>query len=232
LPATVLERRPDIAAAERALASRNAQIGVSRAAYFPAISLTGQGGYLSASVDQLFAGDSRVWSVGPSVSLPVFTGGRTKAQVEHARAAYTEAVANYRQTVLTAIKEVEDSLTQIRRRDDQAAAVDRAVASARRQAELANARYAAGAITHLPVADAERVLRQQEAQQAQLRGERYAASVRLIKALGGGWGKAEEIRIPKGEGRKKTEIRPVRRSLSEGGNPNSEDLAAWALRSY
>lgn len=187
LPATVLERRPDIAAAERTLASRNAQIGASRAAYFPAISLTGQGGYLSASVDHLFAGDSRVWSIGPSVSLPVFTGGRTKAGVERALAARDEAAADYRQAILAAIKEVEDSLAQIQRREEQAAAVQRAVVSARRQLELSNARYTAGASTYLPVAEAERVLRQEEAQQARLQGERYAASVRLIKALGGGW---------------------------------------------
>jgi multidrug efflux system outer membrane protein len=188
LPANVLERRPDIASAERTLASRNAQIGVAQAAYFPAISLTGQGGFLSASADKLFTGESLVWSIGPSVSLPVFTGGRTKADVKQARAASDEAVANYRETVLTAIKEVEDSLTQIQNREEQAAAVDRAVNSARRQVELANARYAGGASTYLPVTDAERALRQEQLQQAQLRGERYAASVRLIKALGGGWG--------------------------------------------
>ncbi|MGA2750414.1 MAG: efflux transporter outer membrane subunit [Verrucomicrobiota bacterium] len=188
LPASVLERRPDIAAAERTLASRNARIGVAQAAYFPAISLTGQGGFLSASADKLFTGASGVWSIGPSLSLPVFTGGRTKANVNQARAARDEAVANYRQTVLAAIKEVEDSLTQIHSRDEQAAAVDRAVDSARRQVELSNARYARGASTYLPVADAERALRQEQLLQAQSRGERYAASVRFIKALGGGWG--------------------------------------------
>jgi multidrug efflux system outer membrane protein len=188
LPANVLERRPDIATAERTLASRNAQIGVAQAAYFPVVNLTAQGGYLSASADKLFTGASRVWSFGPSVGLPLFTGGRTKSEVNQARAAYDEAMADYRQAVLTAVKEVEDSLTQIRRREEQAAAVDRAVESARRQLELANARYDAGASTYLPVSDAERTLRQQEVLQAQLRGERYAASVRLIKSLGGGWG--------------------------------------------
>jgi multidrug efflux system outer membrane protein len=190
LPANVLERRPDIATAERTLASRNAQIGVAQAAYFPAISLTAQGGYLSASADKLFTGASRVWSFGPSVSLPLFTGGRTGAEVKQARAAYDEAVANYRQAVLTAVREVEDSLTQIRRREEQANAVDRTVESARRQLALAKARYEAGANTYLPVSDAERTLRQKEVLQAQLLGERYAATVRLIKALGGGWGRA------------------------------------------
>jgi len=193
LPANVLERRPDIASAERTLASRNAQIGAAQAAYFPAISLTGQGGFLSASADKLFTGQSLVWSIGPSVSLPVFTGGRTKADVHQATAAYDEAVANYRETVLTAVKEVEDSLTQIRSRQEQAAAADRAVDSARRQVELSNTRYVDGASTYLPVAEAERALRQEQLQQAQLRGERYAAGVRLIKALGGGWGTKVEL---------------------------------------
>jgi len=188
LPANVLERRPDIASAERTLASRNAQIGVAQAAYFPAISLTGQGGFLSASADKLFTSESLVWSIGPSVSLPLFTGGRTKADVKQAKAAYAETVANYRETVLTAVKEVEDSLTQIRSREEQASAVDRAVVFARRQVELSTARYSVGASTYLPVAEAERALCQKQLQQAQLRGERYAASVRLIKALGGGWG--------------------------------------------
>jgi multidrug efflux system outer membrane protein len=193
LPANVLERRPDVASAERTLASRNAQIGVAQAAYFPAISLTGQGGFLSASADKLFSGESLVWSIGPSVSLPVFTGGRTKADVHEARAAYDEAVANYRETVLTAVKETEDSLTQIRSREKQVAAVDQAVKSARRQVELSNARYLDGASTYLPVAEAERALFQEQLQQAQLRGECYVASVRLIKALGGGWGTKTEF---------------------------------------
>jgi multidrug efflux system outer membrane protein len=188
LPARVLERRPDVASAERTLAARNAQVGVAQAAYFPAISLTGQGGYLSASADELFSGNSRVWSIGPSLSLPLFTGGRTKAQVGQARASYAEAIADYRQTILTAVKEVEDSLTQIQSRKEQAAAVDRAADSARRQEELARARYRAGASPYLPVADADRLFRQKQVQQAELRGERYAACVRLIKALGGGWG--------------------------------------------
>ena len=180
LPAMVLERRPDIASAERNVASKSAQIGVAKGGYFPVISLTAQGGYLSSSADKLFAGDSRVWSIGPSVSLPIFNGGRTSAEVK-------QAVANYRQAVLTAFKEVEDSLAQIRRRGEQETEAARAVEAARRGEELARARQAAGETTHLPVSDAERTLRQQELLQAQVRGEHYAAVVRLIKALGGGW---------------------------------------------
>src|SRR5208337_4647777 len=113
LPSSLLERRPDIARAERNLAAKNAQIGVALAAYFPVLHLTGQAGYLSNKVDNLFSDGSRIWSFGPSVSFPLFTGGRTAAGVDQAKASYEESLADYRQTVLTAFKEVEDALAQI-----------------------------------------------------------------------------------------------------------------------
>jgi multidrug efflux system outer membrane protein len=187
LPSSLLERRPDIARAERALADKNAQIGVARAAYFPALRLTGQAGYLSAEADTLFASDSRVWSIGPSVSFPLFTGGRTTAQVRQAEAAYQEALADYRQAVLSAFKEVEDSLAQITLRNEQSVAQAEALTSARRVVELANVRYEAGTVNYLEVIDAERRLLEQERQDAQLQGQRLVASVHLIKALGGSW---------------------------------------------
>lgn len=187
LPSSLLERRPDIASAEKNLAAKNAQIGVAVAGYFPVLRLTGQAGYLSAKADNLFSADSRVWSIGPSVTMPLFSGGRTAADVKQAEAAYREALAEYRQTVLTAFKEVEDSLAQIVLRNEQAVAQLKAVASARRVAELLNARYEAGAISHLEVVDAEREMLQQERRAAELTGQRFAASIRLIKALGGGW---------------------------------------------
>ncbi len=187
LPSSVLERRPDIARAERAIAAKNAQIGVAEAAYFPVVRLTGQAGFLSAEAGQLFSWDSRVWSIGPSVSLPLFNGGRTAADVRQAKASYQEALAAYRQTVLTAFKEVEDSLAQIALWGNQASALEQALQSARRVAELAHARYDAGTISYLEVVDAERERLQQERQQSLLEGQRFAATVRLIKALGGGW---------------------------------------------
>ncbi len=187
LPSSLLERRPDIARAERDLAARNAQIGVARAAYFPALRLTGQAGYLSAEARDLFTADSRIWSIGPSVSLPLFNAGRTAAEVEQAKAKYQEALAQYRQTVLTAFKEVEDSLAQIKFRDEQSAAQAEALASARRVTELARVRYEAGRANYLEFIDAERNLLQHERREAQLEGQRLSASVRLIKALGGGW---------------------------------------------
>ncbi len=187
LPSSLLERRPDIASAERKLVARNAQVGVAAAGYFPVLRLTGQAGYLSAKADKLFSDDSRVWSVGPNVTMPLFTGGRTAAEVKQAEAAYQEALAEYRQTVLTAFKEVEDSLAQVVLRSEQAVAQGNAVALAERVAKLVNARYEAGAISHLEVADAQRQLLQQQRGEAELAGQRFAASIRLIKALGGGW---------------------------------------------
>lgn len=187
LPSSLLERRPDIASAERKLAARNAQIGVAVAGYFPVLRLTGQAGYLSAKADKLFSDDSRVWSIGPNVTMPLFTGGRTAAEVTQAEAAYQEALAEYRQTVLTAFKDVEDSLAQVVLRNEQAVAQGKAVALAGRVAKLVNARYEAGAINHLDVVDAQREMLQQQRREAELAAQRFAASVRLIKALGGGW---------------------------------------------
>jgi multidrug efflux system outer membrane protein len=187
LPSLLLERRPDIAGAERRLAAKNAEIGVARAAYFPVLRLTGQAGYLSAEASDLFEWNNRVWSIGPSISLPLFNAGRTAADVKRAEGEYQEDLAVYRQTVLTAFKEVEDSLAQIRFRNDQAAAQTEALGSAKRVAELARVRYQAGATSYLEVVDAERTVLQQQQQEAQLQSERFAATVRLIKALGGGW---------------------------------------------
>lgn len=187
LPSDLLERRPDIAQAERTLAARNAQIGVARTAYFPSVSLTGQAGFLSADIDKLFKSESLVWSFGPSVSLPIFNAGRTTADVRQAEAQYREAIAIYRQAVLTAFKEVEDSLAQIQLRARQSQEQAAAVASANRTADLVRARYESGVINSLEVIDAQRTSLQHERQQSRIAGQRYVASVRLIKALGGGW---------------------------------------------
>jgi multidrug efflux system outer membrane protein len=187
LPADLLERRPDIASAERRLASSNARIGVARAAYYPAIRLTGQAGYLSADAQDLFAGDSRIWSIGPGVSIPLFTGGRTTAQVRQAEAAYAENLADYRQAVLSAFKDVEDSLAAVDMRREQIAAQEQGLRSAARARDLAQARHDAGVGSYLELIDAERVLLAHQRRLAQLHGQQFAAQVRLIKALGGGW---------------------------------------------
>ncbi len=187
LPSSLLERRPDIARAERTLAAKNAEIGVARAAYFPALSLTGQAGYLSNTAHALFSGTSTTWFIAPSVAMPLFNAGRTAAQVRQAEATYREFLADYRQTVLTAFKEVEDALAQVTLLGSQAEAEAKAFASAGRVAELAGARYDAGVVTYLDVVDAERARLEEERAQVRIAGQRYAATVRLIKALGGGW---------------------------------------------
>ena len=156
LPSTLLERRPDIARAERTLAAKSTQIGVAKAAYFPALSLTGQAGYLSNTASALFSGASTVWSIEPDLTLPLFNAGRTSAQVRQAEATYREFLAEYRQTVLTAFKEVEDSLAQATFLGEQAAARTEALASSRRMTKLARVRYEAGETSYLDVVDAER----------------------------------------------------------------------------
>jgi multidrug efflux system outer membrane protein len=191
LPADLLERRPDVAEAERQLAAANARIGVAKAAFFPVVRLTGSGGYLSGEVDDLFNWESRVWSIGPSVSLPIFAGGRNLANYRHSQAEFDEAVARFRQQVLVAFGDIENSLSGIRFFADQSDAQQRAVANARRAADLAGERYRSGIVSYLEVVDANREALQAERGNAQLVGERLVATVRLIKALGGGWHEEE-----------------------------------------
>jgi multidrug efflux system outer membrane protein len=191
LPADLLERRPDVAEAERQLAAANARIGVAKAAFFPSIHLTGSGGYVSGDIDNLFNWDSRVWSIGPSISLPIFAGGRNLANYKRSKSALEEAIARYRQQILVAFGDVENSLAGIRYLSDQAGAQDRAVANARRAASLATERYRAGIVSYLEVVDANREALQVERGRAQLAGQRLTASVQLIKALGGGWSERE-----------------------------------------
>jgi multidrug efflux system outer membrane protein len=197
LPADLLERRPDVAEAERQLASANAQIGVAKAAFFPVITLTGSGGYLSGQIDTLFKWDSRVWSIGPSISLPIFAGGRNRANYKRSQAAFEEAIAHYRQRILVAFGDVENSLSGIRHLSEQAAAQQRAVRNAARAADLATERYRSGIVSYLEVVDANREALQAERANAQLTGQRQIASVQLIKALGGGWN--EEVLFTKVE---------------------------------
>jgi multidrug efflux system outer membrane protein len=187
LPGELLERRPDVGEAERSLASANAKIGVAKAAFFPVVNLTASGGYLSGEVENLFNWGSRVWSVGPSISLPLFAGGRNRANYHRSQAAFEEAVAHYRQQVLVAFGDVENSLSGIRHLADQYAAQQRAVTQARRSADLATQRYRSGIVAYIEVIDANRDELQTERGNAQLTGQRLITTVQLIKALGGGW---------------------------------------------
>ncbi|HEY3761868.1 MAG TPA: efflux transporter outer membrane subunit [Verrucomicrobiae bacterium] len=195
LPSDLLERRPDVATAERRLASANAKIGVAKASFFPVITLTGSGGYLSGDVSTLFNWESRTWSFGPGISLPIFAGGRNRANYHRAQAAYDEAVADYRQQVLVAFGDIEDSLSDIRHLADQSEAQERAVENAQRAADLAQERYTSGIVSYIEVVDANRDSLSAERDNAQLIGQRLIASVQLIKALGGGWD-ARQIYAP------------------------------------
>jgi NodT family efflux transporter outer membrane factor (OMF) lipoprotein len=187
LPGELLEHRTDIAAAERRMAAANADVGVSKAAFFPAIKFNGLAGFQSVGFDSWFDWPNRFWSVGPNVELPLFTGGLNHAHLAAARAAYNETVAGYRQTVLTAFGEVEDSLAAQRLLADQWRAEHDALLAARQTLEISNHRYQAGLVTYLDVATAQADALNHERTVVQLAGARLTATVNLVKALGGGW---------------------------------------------
>lgn len=187
LPSELLEHRPDISAAERRVAAANADIGVARAAFFPTIKLNGLAGLQSVSVSSWFDWPSRFWSVGPSIEIPLFTGGLNRANLAASRAAYNETVADYRQTVLTAFGEVENNLAAQRLLAEESEADNEAVAAAEHALAIANNRYRAGLITYLDVATAQTAALTQERSAVELRGARLTACVNLIKSLGSDW---------------------------------------------
>lgn len=191
LPSDLLQRRPDVASAERAMAAANAQIGIARAAYFPDLTLSPSIGWDAARFSGLFTASSLLWSVGASLSQPLFEGGRLAAGVDYAKANYAAAQANYRQTVLTALQEVQDAVTGLSVLDG---AVQRAAAasgSARTLAGLAQDRYAGGLTAYIDVISAQQQLLTSERKEVQIRGQRAALVAYLAKALGGGWSAGE-----------------------------------------
>ena len=194
LPSSLLERRPDIAAAERAMAAANARIGAARSAYFPRLTLSAAYGYESSAIEDLLQWSSRTFLLGPLVgtalSLPIFDGGRRQADVALARARYEEDVAHYRQTVLTAFREVEDGLSSLRILGEQSQVQDAAVEAAVRAAQLSQVQYREGSVSYLDVIDADRMVLQQRRAAVHLDGERARTVVDLIRAIGGGWGAA------------------------------------------
>jgi multidrug efflux system outer membrane protein len=187
LPSELLERRPDVAAAEQQMAAANAQVGVALAAFYPSVRIDGMAGFQSISASSWFDWPSRFWSVGPTLQLPLFTGGRNRAQLAFSKAAYDETVALYRQTVLNAFQEVEDQLAAQRELKTQLAAESLALQAAQRTLEIANNRYKAGLVTFLEVVIAQNAELSLERSVAQLRGQKQVASVGLIRAIGGGW---------------------------------------------
>jgi NodT family efflux transporter outer membrane factor (OMF) lipoprotein len=187
LPSALLERRPDVAEAERHVAAANAQIGVARAAYFPQFTLNGTAGFNSVKASNWISAPSRFWSVGPQLTVPLFEGGRLVAQTDRTKAQYEEQVADYRNAVLTAYQDVEDSLAALRQLEQEAQTVSAAVTAAEVALQQANYRYRAGAVTYLEVSSAETTALQTELSAANIQTRRLNASVTLIKALGGGW---------------------------------------------
>ncbi|HEY4067864.1 MAG TPA: efflux transporter outer membrane subunit [Burkholderiaceae bacterium] len=185
VPSDVLERRPDVASAERAMAAANAQIGVAKSAFYPSVLLGPQIGVESNGISTLFNATSLLWSFGVSATQVLFDGGRLNANVDFARAGYDATVANYRRVVLGAMQEVEDGITGGAALERAYVQAQAAVASARRVLEMATARYDGGATTYLDVITAQQALLVTERQSAQLLGQRLLTSVFLVKALGG-----------------------------------------------
>ncbi|HEX9780448.1 MAG TPA: efflux transporter outer membrane subunit [bacterium] len=187
VPSELLERRPDVAEAERRVAAANARIGVATAAFFPVVRLTGSAGYESAEIDDLIDAHSLVWSLGPSVSVPVFTGGRNTATLRAARAAHEEAAALYRQTVLRAFQEAEDALSGVALGVEAGLAQGRVVEGAQAAARISRERYEQGLVDYLEVVDAERSRLNAELGRVRILSQRLEAAILLVKALGGTW---------------------------------------------
>jgi NodT family efflux transporter outer membrane factor (OMF) lipoprotein len=187
LPSDLLERRPDIAEAERQMAVANAQIGITKSAYYPSLNLFGTGGWQAADVAKLANVASTFWAVGANVAEAIFTGGTRRAQMQFARAGYDGSVANYRQTVLAAFQEVQDDVTALtvleQARNTQQLAVD----AARRTLDISTDRYKGGLVSYLDVVTAQQNLLNNEQEAAIIQGQRLVTSVLLVKALGGGW---------------------------------------------
>jgi NodT family efflux transporter outer membrane factor (OMF) lipoprotein len=187
IPSQILERRPDVASAERLVAQANAQIGLATAAYYPTVTLSASGGFSNTSIASWFAWPSRFWSVGPALAETLFEGGLRRATVEQSRALYDRGVADYRQTVLTAFQQVEDNLASLRILSQEIRQQDTAVNSAERNLQVATDRYRAGIDPYLNVITAQTTLLTNQQTAVNLHREQMTASVQLIEALGGGW---------------------------------------------
>jgi NodT family efflux transporter outer membrane factor (OMF) lipoprotein len=191
IPSTLLERRPDVAAAERRMRAANANIGVAKAAYFPSITLAGSAGFESVSLAKWFSWPSALWSIGAAVSQTVFDGGARRAEVRRNEAAYDQTVATYRQTVLTAFQDVEDNVSTLRILAEEARQQEVAVKAAQRSVDLAMAQYRGGMTSYLDVITAQNALFTNQRTELTILSQRMTASVQLVKALGGGWDRAQ-----------------------------------------
>jgi len=187
VPSALLERRPDVAEAERRMASANAGIGIAKSAYFPTLTLSGSNDYNSTAFSRLVSTPNRIWSVGPSLAETIFDGGARHAQVLQARAAYRASVANYRQTVLAGIEQVEDQIVTLRVLEQQAVIEDAAVAASKEAEKLTLNQYKAGTVPYSSVITAQTTRLSSEETALTVLSDRLQASVALIEALGGGW---------------------------------------------
>lgn len=203
VPSDVLERRPDVAAYERQMAYTNARVGLARTAFYPHVTLSGTGGLESAAITSLFNAPSLFWSLGADALEPVLQGGRNRANLAAARAAYDESVANYRQTVLTAFQQVEDGISNLSTLSQALATQGAAVQDARKALEIANNRYVGGVTNYLDVITAQTTLLSNQRLETQLLGEQLVSTVYLVKALGGSWDssqiKDEQVRPHPGQ---------------------------------
>lgn len=187
IPSELLERRPDIAAAERRVASSNAQIGLAKTAYYPLVNLSAEGGFNSGTIGTLLQGPSVIWAVGASAAMTIFDVGRRRALSDEAKTAFDASVASYRETVLTAFQQVEDNLAALRVLEQEAGVQATAVQAAQRSLDLSNTRYEGGVTSYLEVITAQNAALSDEVTAVNILGRRMASAVLLIQALGGGW---------------------------------------------
>lgn len=187
VPSDVLERRPDVAQSERQMAAENAQIGVAKSAYFPGVNIFASGGFESSAIGKIVTASTGFWAVGANVAETVISSGRRRAQVDFAKSGYGASVANYRQTVLTAFQEVEDSLSGLSVLAEAAETQQQAVEASQRALKIANDRYTGGLVTYLDVINAQETYLDAQRLATQILGQRLVTSVSLVKALGGGW---------------------------------------------
>jgi len=195
LPSQLLERRPDIAAAERSVMAANANIGVAKAAYYPDLTLSMSGGYSSSTFTNWISLPNRFWSVGPQLAMTLFDGGQRSAEVDRTEAVYDQTVAQYRQTVLNGFQEVENYLVQLKVYEDEAGVRTEALMSARESLRLTNNQYKAGLIAYLDVVNVQTTALSNERSVLTLLQSRLIASVQLIAALGGGWSAESGLNI-------------------------------------
>jgi NodT family efflux transporter outer membrane factor (OMF) lipoprotein len=187
VPSTLLERRPDIAAAERQMAAANEQIGIAQAAYYPTLTISASAGLENLSFLKWFSWPSRFWSVGPELAETIFDAGKRRATVNENLAAYDATVANYRQTVLTAFQQVEDNLVALRVLENESQAEDRAVQAAQNALDISTYQYKAGVVNYLTVITEQAILLQDQVQALNVLTRRMSSSVLLVEAVGGGW---------------------------------------------